>query len=260
MKTATCWLTLIALLLAFVLLEASFTSLAQDDTAIGIDASSQGNAATSLGVIDSCVSVAKGQTFDVDVFVENVTDLLAWEAYLTYDHAIVKVIDRDVDMFQAAGPGGSVLNVSDSVPFDADRPFRIGATEMAEPPVGNSGSGVLARLTLSALAQGDTLLSIEPVDLNKDAQLKYEDDIGPYLKDSKANVIGDADGNTFFDGPIGAAKVVVDGDCETSASETAPADDGGWRWWMTAVIIGAAVVVVAASGYLVQRARRRSAK
>jgi hypothetical protein len=257
MKTAALCFITAALFLASSLPAIPSRSLAQGETTIGIDASSQGNAATSLGTIDSCISVATDHTFEVDVYVENVTDLLAWEAYVTYDHAIVQIIDRDVELFQA-GAGTAVVNVSDSVPFDADRPFRIGATNMSEPPAGESGSGVLARLTLKAIASGDTPISIEPVDLNKDGQLKSAEDIGPYLKDSAADLIGDADGNIFFDGPIVAAEIAVDEVCGADGPDVPDSNDdgGGWRWWMTALIVAGAAVVLVAGMYLLRRGRR----
>ena len=251
-----------ALLLATSLPSMPSRSLAQSETTIGIDASSQGNTATSLGTIDSCASVATDDTFEVDVYVENVTDLLAWEARVSYDHAIVQVIDRDVELFQAGADGGTaVVNASDSVPFDADRPFRISATNMSEPPAGESGSGILARLTLKALAPGQTPLSIDPVDLNEDGQLTYEQDLGPYLKDSAADSIGDADGNIFFDGPIVAAEVAVDQVCGADGPTVPDGNDdgGGWRWWMTAVIVAGAAVVLASLIYLSRRGRRGNA-
>src|SRR3990172_12992455 len=41
--------------------------------AVGIDANSSGNTATSLGTIDTCRSVATGDIFTVDLFVQGVT-------------------------------------------------------------------------------------------------------------------------------------------------------------------------------------------
>jgi len=57
----------------------------QGGLAVGVDAEPDGNTATSLRVIDQCVSVAKDDTFSVDVFVTDVTNLLAWEAYFSFD-------------------------------------------------------------------------------------------------------------------------------------------------------------------------------
>lgn len=251
------------LLLALLLLPLPPAAYAQDETAIGVDATTEGNTATSLGSRDSCISVDKGETFDVDVFIVNVTDLLAWETYLAYDNAVVQVIDRDVDMFQAADPGSSVFNTSESVPPNDDGLFRVGGADLIDPPVGDSGSGVLARLTLEALDTGHTTLSIEPIDIDDDG----EPDIGPTLADIDGERIGDADGDAFFDGPFFAAEVAVDSDCADAvstpiagpATETVgDSGDGGWRWWMTAIIgAGAGAAFLAAVVYRFKRSARR---
>lgn len=261
--TAVSLLAIAALLLAILLLLPTPGAYAQDETAIGVDATTDNNTATSLGSIDSCVSVEKGDTFDVDVFVVNVTDLLAWEAYLAYDNAVVQVVDRDVDMFQAVDPGSSVFNTSESVPPNEDGLFRVGGTDLIDPPVGDSGSGVLARLTLEALTEGRTSLSIEPHDINDDGQ----PDLGPTLTDVDGGRIGDTDGDSFFDGTNFVAEVVVDGDCTDVVSTpiSAPASatansggDGGWRWWMTAIIaVAAGATLLAAVAYRLSRSRPR---
>jgi len=263
MRTAISLLPGTILLLAILLLPLPPAAYAQDETTIGVDATADGNTATSLSSIDSCVSVDKGETFDVDVFVVNVTDLLAWEAYLAYDNAVVQVVDRDVDMFQAADPGSSVFNTSESVPPNDDGLFRVGGADLIDPPAGDSGSGVLARLTLKALDEGRTSLSIEPADLDDDG----EPDIGPTLTDIDAERIGDTDGDSFFDGPIFVAEVAVDSDCTDTvstpiagpASETAGGGgDGGWRWWMTAIIAaGGGVAILAAVVYRLRRSARK---
>jgi len=246
MRTAASLLSGAILLLAITLLPLPPAAYAQDETAIGVDAITEGNTATSLGPHDSCVSVDKGETFDVDIFIADVTDLLAWEAYLAYDNAVVQVVDRDVDMFQAADPGSSVFNTSESVPPNEDGLFRAGGTDLIDPPVGDSGSGVLARLTLEALDTGRTTLSIEPIDLDEDP----EPDIGPLLRHINGKIIGDTDGDSFFDGPFSTADVAVGTDCTGAVS--AASDDGGgwWSWWMTVIIAaGAGAALLAAVAY-----------
>jgi hypothetical protein len=196
-------------------------SAAQEAVTIGVDADPTGNTATSLGPIDPCLSVSTGDTFQVDVFVADVADLLAWETYLVYDISVINIVSRDVMMFQAANAGSNVFDVSEALP-DIDGQYGIAAVDLAEPPAPDSGSGVLARLTLKAVGAGVSPLSLSAVDINGDGKM----DLGPSLKDSQAEPIGDLDGDKFFDGTISNAQVAVDTACPEGTpvpSPTAPA-------------------------------------
>lgn len=183
-------------------------SAAQEAVAIGVDADPAGNTATSLGPVDSCLSVSTGDTFQVDVFVADVADLLAWETYFVYDMSIINVVSRDVMMFQAANPGSNVFDVSEGLP-DIDGYYRVAGVDLADPPSPDSGSGVLARLTLKAVGAGTSLLSLSPIDVNEDGRM----DLGPSLKDTEAEPIGDLNDDGFFDGPIANAEIAVGGTC-----------------------------------------------
>jgi len=170
-------------------------ALGQGSTTIGVDADptqSPANTATSLGSIESCISVATSDVFNIDIFVTDVVDLLSWEMYFQYDGSVVNVTSVNVAMFQAANPGSSVFNASESTP-DSDGSFRVGAAELG---VGaeDSGSGVLARLTLEAVGPGAS-----PADL-----------LSAMLKDKNNAYIGDTNGDSFFDGPIFNALIAVD--------------------------------------------------
>lgn len=193
---------------------------AQDTPSIGVDADPTGNTATSLGPIDSCRSVSSGDTFQVDVLVVDVTDLLAWETYFAYDLSVIEVTDRDVMMFQEANAGSKVWDVSEALP-DIDGWYRIAAVDLAEPAAPDSGSGVLARLTLKAVKPGVSPASVSPIDVNGDGTM----DLGPFLRDVEGEPINDLDGDGFFDGPISNAQIVVDGACPEGtpvATSTAP--------------------------------------
>ena len=183
-------------------------SAAQEAVTIGVDVEPAGNTVTSLGPIDACISVSTGDTFQVDVFVTDVADLLAWETYFVYDMSVINVVSRDVMMFQAANAGSKVFDVSEGLP-DIDGQYRIAAVDLADPPAPDSGSGVLARLTLKAVGPGVSPLSLSPIDINEDGRI----DLGPSLKDTEAEPIGDLDGDGFFDGPIANAEIAVDTAC-----------------------------------------------
>jgi hypothetical protein len=200
-------LVLIVIFLAQSLLQAR-DGAAQQSLALGVDADPAGNTAASLGTIQSCVSVSSGQTFQVDVFITGVADLLAWEAYFVYDPAIVKVVERDVQMFQAANPGSQVFDTSEALP-DQDGRYRVSAVDIAEPAAPDSGSGVLARLTLVAVSAGVSPASLPLIDMTGDTR----PDFGPILTDVAGKGIGDANGDGLFDGLVTDAWIAVDTAC-----------------------------------------------
>lgn len=220
-------------------------ALAQGSSSLAIDVDPSGNTATLLDTRQVCVEVSSGDTFDIDITVENVEDLSAWEAYLGFDNDVVHVVGRDVQMFLTSSPGANAFDLSASVPHDSDTPYRVGAANIADPPEGVSGSGVLARLTLEAVGPGVTELSIglQQSDIGQPA--------GPTLTDVNANQIADSDGDAFFDAPILGANVAVDESCDASGANgpitvlTGGGDEGGIAWW---IFLAAAVGLVATAG------------
>jgi hypothetical protein len=185
-------------------------SAAQTATSIGVDADPAGNTPTSLGSIDSCVSVSSGETFDIDVFVTDVVDLLAWEFYFIYDRDIISIVDHDVELFQAANEGSKIFDLSEVLP-DLDARYGLAAADLAEPPAPDSGTGVLTRLTLKAVAPGLSPVSLKPIDINDDGRI----DLGPFLNNVRGEGIDDLDGDGFFDGQIFDAQIAVDTACPT---------------------------------------------
>ncbi len=183
-------------------------STAQTRSSIGVDADPAGNTATSLGPIDSCVSVSTGDTFDVDILIADVVDLLAWEVYFIYDGSIISIVDHDVHMFQAADGESNIFDLSEVLP-DLDARYGVAAADLADPPAPDSGSGVLARLTLKAVGPGVSPASVPPIDINDDGKI----DLGPFLNDVRGDPIDDVDDDGFFDGQIFAAQIAVDTAC-----------------------------------------------
>lgn len=184
---------------------------ASPDLAIGVDANPSGNTATALGTIDGCRQVSTGETFEIDIYITDVEDLLAWQVYFVFDPSVIRVIDRDVGMFLDANAGSNVFDSSGAVP-DSDGQYEAAAADIADPPTHDSGSGVLARLTLEAIGPGLSAASLPP-ELG---------DLGPTLKNLEAEALGDTDGDNFFDGPISNAQIAVDQGCSPDA------DDDGW--------------------------------
>ncbi|NIM51439.1 MAG: hypothetical protein GTO22_19690 [Gemmatimonadales bacterium] len=177
---------------------------------VGIDANPTGNTATSLGTFDTCRGVTAGDTFEIDIYVTDVADLLSWESYLGYNEVVLRVENHNL-LFQEAH-SNNLSDTSDGTP-DADGLYRAGGVDMnaSTPGSGASGDGILARITLFAIRNGFSDLSIEPIDLNGDELLDNSNDIGPWLKNASGDLMSDADGNGFFDGPIASAAVSIGG-------------------------------------------------
>ena len=208
-------LAIVALLTGIIV--SNGESTAQTPTIIGVDADPAGNSPTSLGPIESCVSVAFGDTFEVDVFIMDVTDLLAWESYFVYDSAIVSVVDHDLQMFQAANDGSNVFDVSENLP-DLDGQYRLSGADIGDPPAPDSGSGVLASITLKAVGPGTSPARLASVDVNGDGAT----DLGTFLRDVAGNPISDADGDGVFDGQTFDAEIAVDAACPPDAVVLTP--------------------------------------
>ncbi len=227
----------------------SVTTARAAETSIGIDAVPTGNSATSIGSRDVCVQVRSGDSFDVDILIENVADLAAWEAYVSFDPAVVHVVERDVQMFLASGLSGETLDFSESVPDDEGR-FRVGGGLVSE-VTGVSGSGVLARLTLQAQDSGRTELSLATIQTDAG-------DLGNTFTLVDGSQV-DSNGDSYFDGPALNAQVAVD---ETCAGEALPpitiaGSDGGVAIWIF-LLIAATIVGVAAIGGVALISLRRS--
>ena len=199
---------LVAMALLTGMIVANVESTAQTQIVIGVDADPAGNTATSLGPIESCVSVSTGDTFEVDVFVMDVVDLLAWETYFVYDNAIISIVDHDMQMFQAANDGSNVFDVSENLP-DLDGRYRLSGADIGDPPTPDSGSGVLASLTLKASGPGLSPARLASVDLDGDGAT----DLGTFLRDVRGDPISDSDGDGFFDGQVFDAQIAVDTAC-----------------------------------------------
>lgn len=248
-------LTFAAILVAATLV---LTAHAQaEDTSLAIDMGTTGNSATSVGDIEDCLSVSAGDQFSVDVVIREVTDLLAWELSLEYDGAVLTVVDQDVKMFQGANEGSSPVDISAKLPNDTGS-HSLSAFESSDPPSPDSGSGVLARVTFEATADGETEIHLGQHDANDDGTL----DRGTLLKNVDAEVIGDSNGDGFFDGDVERAIVVVGDDCPdgyraaTLAGEDTNKDDA-WAWYVVGGI--AAAVAILAGMVLVFFRRRASA-
>jgi len=172
---------------------------------VGIDANPTqwpANTATSLGSIEACFSTTSGSSTTVDLFITNVANLLGWASYINYNPSLISITNINVKMFQAADGHSSIFNASNPTP-DSDGSFYASAVDLNAPPYQDSGSGVLARITISALAPGVSPLVISET----------------HLTDVNNNPIGDINNDDVFDGLAFDGKIYIDQPCPGGDSD-----------------------------------------
>jgi len=186
-------------------------SMAEGPILLGADANISGNSATSLGTIDGCVSVNTGDTVDLDIFVSDVDELIHWELYLKFDPSNLEVAGADMHMFLDTNSRSSVT--TQSIPLSHGQHF-LGAADLRDAP--ESGSGVLARLTLRAKAPGLSDVEFLYEDFDGDGDI----DKGPRLTASRGTAIGDSNGDGVFDHHPSGTLIAVDRSCRPT--DTSP--------------------------------------
>jgi len=175
---------------------------------VGVDTNTTGNTATSVGTIDRCVSVSltpPNNTFYIDLFVKDATDLNSWDGTLSFNETKIRVNSLVVDGYFLGNAGYPILNCYPGPGDDGVCQVSNVDTNYA----GHSGSGVLGRLQLTALSAGTSKLYFT---------LSWPFGVsGVTLRDHTDAIIGDLDSDTFFDGLVFNAMVVVGGPCPTDA-------------------------------------------
>lgn len=218
------FVVLAAATVAFVALaNGSLLTSAQTDPVVSVDAlSDSGNTATTVGPIDSSLSLGCGAAFNVDFVIQGVTNIAGFQAELLYDPAVVRVTAVDYN-FLLTTTGTLVIDVGNAVP-DRDGNFRLAAAMFSTTPfVGASGDGVLARISFQSMRPGSSGVDLTNVK----------------LVDANAVSIPPIDANGFYIGPTNNASVAVispcvdtDGDGCTDKAEMQPkayASTGGGR-------------------------------
>ena len=182
------------------------------DAAVAVDVIPTGNTKSNVDDIDDCAAAEVEETFSVDIVVEDIDDLLAFEIPVLYDNEVLQVEDTEVELFLDQ-EDSSVIDTSAQTPDPTGR-YVTGAVDAADPLSPDSGSGALVRLTMSAKAEGTTDISLDGFDIDEDGEI----DRGVYLKNHEAAIIGDEDGDTFFDGPKAAAEIRVGEECDDASA------------------------------------------
>jgi len=189
----------------------------QGATTMAVDADMAGNLAASIDKVDDCVILHLGESATVDVVILDVEGILGFEFQFEYDPSIVEIQDVDSKLLIASAAGSRVIDVSEPLP-DPDSLHLFGAADIGRGAPLESGSGVLARVTLGTKAAGVSPLSIPKIDVNDDGKI----DLGPRLIGAGGSFIGDQGGDQFFDGPLLEAHVAVDSDCPPPPSTPTP--------------------------------------
>jgi len=214
---------------------------AQEAPSLRMDADPSGNEPTSLGTLNECRSVDVGDSFDVDLVIEDVTDLIVFQASVGFDASLIEIKDRQVDtMFLAANEGSNVIDTSNRLP--SPPPYGVSGVEIGDPGAADSGSGVLARLTFEALKPGTATLEYARSDFNADGVV----DLGPYLKDAGAEVIGDDDGDAYFDGEATGAVIEIGGPCPNEVEVPGEEDGSSGANWLVIALAAVGALAVAA--------------
>ena len=108
------------------------------------------------------LDLAPGDVGTLDIRVENVTQLAGAEVNLTFDPALLEVVDADPSTEGTQIAHGDFLSPDFVVQNTADPAIGTVGYAIACLPLDKavSGSGVLARTTFRALAEGETLVTI----------------------------------------------------------------------------------------------------
>jgi hypothetical protein len=180
------------------------SSRAADSPAIGIDMTPNDANTSSIDKIDTCTEVQPGDDFAADLVVTNLDSLKAWELRVQFDPAVVSLESADYNFFLGK-TGGHIFPL-----FEQEKPGQM-FLAAAEAQFQHSGSGILARLHLKALASGASSLTI----------MSSPTYFSPRLTDAAGLPIGDTNGDAYFDGPLTGGTIDVGRAC--SPAVTPPA-------------------------------------
>jgi hypothetical protein len=198
------WLLALAAVVAATLILLSPGGAVVTEPVVSVDTDPTDNTATFVATIDPCREVTVDPLgFDIDVTIEQVTDLAGFEAKLDYNPAVLKVTGVDYSYFLATA--GSVTNWGEaptSLNPDTDGTLSMVATlSIPLPATGATGEGVLARVSLEAVANGLSELNLNDIK----------------LADINTQPIGDEDDppDQIFDGPVNHGQIAVAQPCST---------------------------------------------
>jgi hypothetical protein len=230
------------------------------------------NTTSGYGTVDACRDgLAIGDTFDIDTIIAGANDLAAPYFVLYYNKDVLKVTAYDWANWKL-GPGG--IDVNDPMP-DTDGEF---SSTHARGARGVNGDGVLLRVTLQAIANGSSDLTLcNTTDCPDLADSSGDDHFYPEaLVDDPAGTLRVAVGQSCPEAtappptatetvtPMAPQLTPTPGASPALTATATPAPqpaeedtDGGFPWVAVYAGVGAGVVALAALGLLVRLLRRR---
>ena len=129
---------------------------------LGIDTEIAGNSATSLGAIQRCTSIDSGDSLDIDIVVDSIPSqfpVVSFQYNLIYDPEVFRVTAVNNGLLLAANGGYQPFEgLSDPLP-DTDGDFLMANLDAGTNP-GETGPGVLSRVTLQATGGGVSSLGL----------------------------------------------------------------------------------------------------
>ncbi len=181
--------TMAAALLAVAVLSPGH---AQETVTVAIDTDPAGNTATSLGDTQTCNTISAGQTLDIDVTVDSIPPwidlngdgtadfddtggMIAFQFTLLYDPNVVEVTTVNSQMLIAAN-GVLPVQLGDTPP-DRDGEFLLGFADFSS-TTPEDGSGVLSRITLTAVGSGQSNLDLSQTIVSDASNTEYPLAIG----------------------------------------------------------------------------------
>lgn len=161
---------LIFLLVSLATALLALSAAAQEESTIdliAVDAVVDGNEATVLGELDGCLSASTGDEVMIDVIVDAVPDdrpMIGYQMTVEYDPAILEATAFDTAYLIASKDSYEPIEgLSDELP-DSDGSLLVVVADIAsDVETGasiESGSGVLVRVTFTALAAGTSQVAV----------------------------------------------------------------------------------------------------
>lgn len=198
---------------------------------VAIDTTTDGNDDTALGTIDACASISVDETLVFDLVVQGVDNadrIAGYQVDIDYDATVISV-DSVVDIDAAGSTAPNNVSIisriessgglgfqgfSDLTTPDSMQLSAIDATQTPTyPDMHESGEGVLARVTITGLANGTS-----PLDIG--GTIGGSDGFVDATINSGADGLGDpVPVTTVQDGEI-----VVGGDCVAATDTPTPTD------------------------------------
>lgn len=157
-----------------------------------------------VGAPGGCVEVGVGDEIETALMIADVEELQAWEATISHDFDVIRILEHDAQILLAQG-GGALFEASEPLPDnDGQHLLAIGGTKA----VSAIGPSILATIKFKAVGTGVSIIDIPQTDSdgNGDADQGVILQIG-------STFIGDVNGDNFFDGPVQSALIAVNASC-----------------------------------------------